>query len=102
MSAAAAPEFVGIIAQLPPGSSLRMDNVSWDDYEELLADLGESYSVRVFYDQGRMEIMSPLPEHERPKRLVGRMIESLSFELNMPMASFGSTTFRQKSKGRDL
>ena len=46
--------------------------------------------------------MSPLPEHERPKRLIGRMIESLTFELRMPMASFGSTTYKKRSLAKGV
>ena len=46
--------------------------------------------------------MSPLPEHEEPKRLIGRLIEMLSFELNMPVKSLGSTTFRRKDKDKGL
>ena len=100
MSAAAAPEFVGIIAQLPPGSSLRMDDVSWDDYEDLLADLGESYSVRVFYDQGRMEIMSPASMHERPKNVINRLLTTLSDELDVDLESLGSTTYKEEWKAK--
>jgi len=80
---------------------LVLDDVSWELYEKLLRDIGNR-PIRVTYDQGRMEIMSPLPEHERPKKLIGRMIEMLSFELNIPMVSFGSTTLRKKEKAKGL
>jgi Uma2 family endonuclease len=46
--------------------------------------------------------MSPLPEHEDPKRVIGRMIETLTLELNLPMKSLGSTTFRRKDKAKGL
>jgi len=46
--------------------------------------------------------MSPLPEHERPKKIIGRMVEMLAFELNRPMVCFGSTTFRRKDKAKGL
>jgi len=100
MSAAAAPEFIGIISQLPPGSALRMDNVSWDDYEELLADLGESYSVRVFYDEGRMEIMSPASMHERPKNIINVLVSVLRDELDVDIESLGSTTYKEEWKAK--
>lgn len=104
MSAAAtAPSFVEIIRELPLDSSLRMDNVSWDDYEDLLADLGESYSVRIFYDQGRMEIMSPASMHEKPKNILHRILTTLSDELDIDVESFGSTTYKieKKAKGAE-
>ena len=100
MSAAAAPEFVGVIKHLPPGSSLRMDDVSWNDYEDLLADLGESSHMRVFYDRGRMEIMSPASMHERPKNVINRLISTLSDELDIEIESLGSTTYKAELKAR--
>jgi len=100
MPAAAAPEFAGIIPKLPPGSSLRMDDVSWDDYEELLADLGESYPVRIFYDQGRMEIMSPTSMHERPKNVVHDLVSILRDELDVDVESLGSTTYKEEWKAK--
>jgi Uma2 family endonuclease len=78
-----------------------LEDASWELYEKLLRDIGNR-PIRVTYDNGRMEIMSPLPEHERPKTVIGRMIEMLTFELNIPMVSFGSTTFRRKEKGKGL
>jgi Uma2 family endonuclease len=78
-----------------------MEDASCELYEKLLRDIGNR-PIRVTYDEGRMEIMSPLPEHERPKGVMGRMIEMLAFELNMPMVSLGSTTFRKKEKAKGL
>ncbi len=74
-----------------------LEDASWELYEKLLKDIGNR-PIRVTYDEGRMEIRSPLPEHEEPKRLIGRLIEMLSFELNKPVKSLGSTTFRRKGQ----
>ena len=78
-----------------------LEDASWELYEKLLREIGDR-RTRLTYDQGRLEIMSPLPEHERPKTVIGRMIEMLTFELDMPMVSMGSTTFRRKDKGKGL
>ena len=78
-----------------------LEDASWELYEKLLRDIGDR-PIRVTYDEGRMEIMSPLPEHERPKKLLGQMIEALTFELDMPRASLGSTTFRRREKAKGL
>jgi len=91
----------------PPAISLDdvqhfvMEDASWGLYEKLLRDISDR-PIRVTYDDGRMEVMSPLPEHERPRKLIGRMIEMLTFETGTPMASFGSTTFRRKEKAKGL
>jgi len=100
MSAAAAPEFAGAIKHLPPGATLRMDDVSWDDYENLLADLGESSHVRVFYDRGRMEIISPASIHEKPKNVVHDLITILRSELDIEIESLGSTTYKEELRTR--
>ncbi len=78
-----------------------MEDASWGLYERLLRDIG-GRPIRVTYDDGRMEVMSPLPEHERPKKLIGQMIEMLTFEMGIPRVSFGSTTFRRKEKAKGL
>lgn len=46
--------------------------------------------------------MSPLPEHELPKKSIARLVEALAVELRIPMTAFGSTTFRRKDKEAGL
>jgi hypothetical protein len=35
---------------------LLVPDVTWEDYEELLSDLGEGYGVRIHYDRGNLSI----------------------------------------------
>jgi hypothetical protein len=44
-----------------------MEGASWELYERLLRDIGNR-PIQVTYDEGRLEVMSPLPEHERQSR----------------------------------
>jgi Uma2 family endonuclease len=44
-----------------------LQNVSWRLYEQMLQELGESRAVRLTYDQGTLELMSPLLPHESSK-----------------------------------
>jgi Uma2 family endonuclease len=99
----AVADYTEAIAHLPAGAVLRADDVPWEEYEQLLADLGPSYSVRIFYDRGRMEIMAPSPAHEKPKTIISRLVNVLSDELNIDVESLGSTTFRSalKAKGAE-
>jgi Uma2 family endonuclease len=78
-----------------------LEDASWELYEQLLRDIGDR-PIRINYDQGRLEMMSPLPEHERPKKLIGRLIEALTEERGIELASLGSTTFRRKDKAKGL
>jgi len=76
-------------------------DVDWEGYRSLLNILGDR-PVRVTYDRGTLELMTPLPIHERYKSLFGRLIEMLTEELDLPMYSFGSTTFLREDLERGL
>ncbi|HSE98233.1 MAG TPA: Uma2 family endonuclease [Blastocatellia bacterium] len=91
-------DYLAAIAHLPAGASLRIDDVSWDEYEQLLADLGEGYSVRIFYDRGSMEVMAPASAHEKPKSVIHRLVTTLSDELDIE--SLGSTTLKAEMKAK--
>jgi len=65
--------YLEAIGHLPAGGTLILTDVPWKDYEQLLHDLGEGYAVRISYDQGRLEIMSPSHKHENFKELISRL-----------------------------
>lgn len=100
MPVAAPTDFFEVIAHMRPGSVYRTDDVSWDEYEQLLVDLGPKYSVRIFYDQGRMEIMSPAYRHEKPTRIIHALMAVLRDELDIDIESAGSTTFKEELKAK--
>ncbi|WP_435010911.1 Uma2 family endonuclease [Tundrisphaera lichenicola] len=76
--------------------------VDWDGYEALLKLVGDRRTIRVTYDRGTVELMSPLPVHERYGYLLGRMIQAITEELEIPMTCTRSMTFRRRSKDRGL
>ncbi len=78
-----------------------LNGVSWAAYEALVADL-EHGSTRLTYDQGRLELMSPSRPHEWFGRLIGRMIETVTEELEIPIASTKSWTLKRVLKQRGL
>jgi Uma2 family endonuclease len=80
---------------------LVLNGVSWSTYEALLADL-EHGGIRLTYDQGRLEIVSPSGHHEWFARLIGRMIEAMTEELDIPVMSTSSWTLRLELKRRGL
>ncbi|UKO97539.1 Uma2 family endonuclease [Nostoc sp. UHCC 0870] len=81
---------------VPVGHQLLIKNISWPEYKNILAELGENRSFRVSYSQGVLEIMSPLPEHEVAKVIIGDLVKALLEELDMEFWSLGSTTFDQE------
>ena len=58
-------------------------NVAWEIFESLAAS--DCAGTRFAYDKGMLEIMSPSIEHEWFHRLLGRMIEAMTEELNIPI-----------------
>jgi Uma2 family endonuclease len=88
--------YLDAIAHLPAGGSLILNDVPWEEYEKLLSDLGEGYAVRIAYDRGRLEIMSPTARHEMYKDLLLRMVDSLAEINEVVLETRGSTTFKEK------
>lgn len=82
--------------EVPPGQMLRLHNISWQDFEAILEELGEHRGTRLTYNRGTLEIMAPLPEHEVNKELIGDLVKILLDELNMDRECFGSTTFKRQ------
>src|ERR1700722_12930419 len=77
-----------------------LEDISWGFYEHLLEEIGDRH-VRVTFDDGRLEIMSPLFTHELYGEWINRLIELICLERSIPVASAGSTTFalRKRKKG---
>jgi Uma2 family endonuclease len=78
-----------------------LDDVSWGFYERLLDEVGDR-PIRVTFDEGSIEIMSPLPKHEIVKKAIARLLELMAFELRIPLAPYGSTTFRLQEQQKGL
>lgn len=47
----------------PPDQRVVLDNISWELYEGILEAHRDQSAPRFTYDRGRLEIMSPSPEH---------------------------------------
>src|ERR1700730_1545257 len=88
-------------ARPEPAQRFVLHNLRWDDYEKILAVVGNR-RIRVTYDRGSLELMSPLPIHESYKRYFGLLLGVLSEELGVPVRGLGSTTFRRRDADRGL
>lgn len=88
--------YLEAIAHLPAGGTLILTEVSWEEYEQLLDDLGDCYGVNIFYNQGRLEIMSPSSNHEMYADLIQDTCRLLAEASGLEFESRGSTTFKQK------
>jgi Uma2 family endonuclease len=75
--------------------------VSWELYEKILREIGDQ-PLYLTYDEGDLEIMSPSRVHERWKTLIGRLLELLTLERDVPVESLGSTTFKRADLAKGL
>src|SRR5260221_6453819 len=81
---------------------IHLSLVDWRTYTRLLRAFADRRDIRLTYDRGELEIMSPLRKHERLGRLLARLLETLTEELGLPIESAKSTTLRRRKKQRGL
>jgi Uma2 family endonuclease len=74
--------------------------VSWDTYLQLLEELGDERSVRLTFNHGALEIMSPKRLHEQITRLIDMVVTVLTFELGLNVDNCGAMTLRVASAQR--
>jgi hypothetical protein len=85
----------------PPENHIFLENIRWSTYLALLADLGE-HRGRLTYDRGALEIVSPSKKHEHLERLLGRLIEAFTEELDIKVQSVSSTTLNREDLQRGV
>ena len=76
--------------------------VSWEQYEALLAKLGDSPWYRVTYLEGVLEVMSPSRRHEFNKKIIAMLVESYLVKTRTRFYALGSTTFREETAARGI
>lgn len=76
-------------------------STNWDGYLKYLDAAGEGH-VRVTYDRGKLELMTPSALHERMKTLIRGLLECLLDAMDIPYEGGGSTTFKRQDLDRGL
>lgn len=89
-------------ANLPVRNSMVLEDIDWRTYSRLVRTFAERPGIRLTYDRGSLEIMSPLFEHEIYADLLGRFVVVLTEELGLPIQAARSTTLRRRKKQRGL
>jgi Uma2 family endonuclease len=90
------------VQQLPSRGSLLLSGVTWQEYSRLLRAFGERPGIRLTYDRGELEIMSPTLEHVDDGRILGLFVYVLTAELGLPLKHGGSTTLRRRLRQRGI
>jgi hypothetical protein len=87
---------------VPPDMRVVIVDVTWDDYESLVEQLGESRDRRVAFDGEDIEMMTLGPFHQRQKPLLDWFIMIVGGELKIERQPMGSTTWKRKKLKRAI
>ena len=79
----------------PSVGNLFVTYVDWDGYLKIYEAMTPN-RVRITYDRGRLELMSPSPEHERLKSQLACVLDAVFVALNIDFVKGGSTTFKNQ------
>lgn len=78
-----------------------LHDVPWETYVAL-RDLEANNHVRMTYDRGELELMSPSQTHEGLAHLIGRMIDEWTVAFDIPMMGCRCMTIRREDLERGL
>lgn len=76
-------------------------NIDWDGYQKILEAAGD-HRLRHTFDDGVLEIMSPSNNHERYKKIIARLLEMMTFELDIPLQGLGNLTMSPISHDKGI
>jgi Uma2 family endonuclease len=79
---------------IPPGQQIRLRDIDWPELENILDELGDRRAARIAYANRTLEIMTPLPEHEDDKEILGDLVKIILEERDIEFRTLGSTTFK--------
>lgn len=100
MALAAAPSICLPLASLSltPGSCLTLEGISWQEFEQIQAAYDYRPGIRVAYCDGTLELVSPLPAHERPNRVITDIVKVLLDAQDRDWEDFGTSTLKREKK----
>ena len=80
-----------------PKERVLISDVPWGTYLRMNRALEHKRNVRLAYDRGELEIMTPSFEHDRDADTLGQLVRILTEELGLPIIPGGSVTLKRKA-----
>lgn len=77
-----------------------LHDISWSDYETVLAMRGDEAGVRIAYLEGALELMTPSRDHEILKKTLARLLEAYAEEVGIELEGYGSWTLERRDEKR--
>lgn len=90
--------YYDMVSQLPEAASVTFHDVSWDEYEELLEQVGEAPGLRISYDNGSLCVMTISSEHEKYASFINSLTTAIKLRLRIDILAFGSATMRKRKR----
>jgi Uma2 family endonuclease len=87
-----------LINHLPQDAILILKGVTWRAYSRFLRGFEEEPGVRLIYEKGTLEIWAPRTGIRWCGRFFGRLVATLTEELQLPVLGGGSTTLRCRTR----
>ncbi|MUG92453.1 Uma2 family endonuclease [Scytonema sp. UIC 10036] len=81
-----------VVMSAPPETRTVLENISWRTFKAMLAEMSNQRNTKLAYDNGVLEIMSPMMPHENSNRLIDGFILVLCEEFGKEVKSAGSLT----------
>lgn len=92
--------YYDIVSQLPAAAFVIFHNVSWEEYEDLLEQVGEARHLRISYNNGTLQVMTLSTEHEKYARFFESLMTAIRLRLRINILSFGSATMRKQKRDK--
>jgi Uma2 family endonuclease len=81
-----------MLTTMPAEQRTLLENISWQTFKTLLAEMGTERVTRLTYDFGTLEIITPLMPHENSNRFIEGLVFVLCEELGLEIKRTGSLT----------
>jgi Uma2 family endonuclease len=72
-----------------------LPDVSWQQFETLLSELGDERKSHLTLERKRLELMTPTEEHRRCNQLIESLILLVADELNVPITAVGAVMLKR-------
>jgi len=91
------------IDYMPAASVLTIEDIAWEQYEQLLGALEDRPDVRVTYDCGRLEIVTTSHLHEFVNEFLLQLTRMTCDRFGLALESYGGATWlrKQDQKGAE-
>ena len=77
----------------PAETRTLLENISWQTFKAMLADMGSSRNTRLTYENGTLEILTPSMAHENSNRVIEGFVVTLCEEIGKEYKHSGCLTF---------